>query len=210
MSETYDFEVVVMTSGVRGTPHAEALAASNPGLVTWVKTSAEMGLEGWRNPDRNIRDWWIANRGAVATRRVLFIEYDVLVKMDLREIFPASARWRGIEGCHLMQPVRDGRMFEPFREVNRLPATMRPWAIGLVPLAILMISVDALDEAAKEEHNALFAADVFSEMRLPTVIRAAGHRVGVNARLSHITPATIPYPAEAVGIWHGVKTGGGQ
>lgn len=198
-----------MTSGVRGTPHADALAATNPGLRAHVKTSLETGLEGWRNPDRNIRDWWLQNRATVETGRVLFLEYDVRAHLPLVTLFPNDGAFTGIEGCHLKMPVRDGRSWKPFEETDRLPRTLQSYAVGLAPLAILMICRKSLDAAADPGFDELFSRDIFSELRLPTVIRWAGFPCMENARLAHIGCGPLPHPGSATqGIWHAVKTGG--
>jgi len=207
METPFDFEAVWMTSGNRGAPHDAALRNSNPGLTIYTHTSAESGMDGWRNCDRGIRDWWVSNREATAAGNFLFLEYDVLVKTDMREMFP-RLKPLIVVGCSLKTMVKDGRSSPPLKEAWKLPPKMHPYAIALVPFAILMLSREALDEMASPENDALYQADIFNEMRTPTLLRFKGFTIQGNPRLSHITATTIPYPSGESGIWHAVKTGG--
>ena len=207
--EFYDFELVWMTSGTRGTPHAEALAESNPWLVWHVFTAPETGVDGWRNCDRNIRDWWRARGGTVTAERVLFLEWDVLVTCDLRSIFPAARNYPGIEGASRKMPVADGRSFKPFEEADKFPRPMQSYACGIAPLAVVMISAEALDAVCSPAFDETFAADIFSEIRLPTIIRWCGHEAWGNAALVQVGCGPIAAgQITGPGIYHAVKTGG--
>lgn len=199
----YDFELVWLTSGDRGTPHAAACQAANPGLRTHVWTAAETGLDGWRNCDRNLRDFWQAEAAEVETDRVLFCEWDVAISCDPREKFPAR-EWRGgMEGARIMQAVRDGHAWPAFREANRLPAVLRPYLVGVVPSAVLMLSRGALAEVADVRWDGLFSADILSEIRLGTLVRSRGYSVTENPRLGSV--GTGPVRADGEGVFHPVK-----
>jgi len=204
----YDFEVVWMTSGTRGTPHAGALARSNPGLICHTWTAPETGMDGWRNCDRNIREWWRANGPACGASRILFLEYDVLVTCDLLELFPVADGCNGFQGAALKLPVRDGRSFRPFEETDRLPGPMRGSACGIAPLAVAMLTVDALDAVADPAFDSLFAADIFSELRLATLVSWCGYSCEGHAGLAQVTCGPVPHPGESQpGIYHAVKGG---
>lgn len=213
--QIYNFEVVWMTSGTRGTPHHAALLASNPGLATQVWTAAETGLDGWRNCDRNIRGFWKAERGTRNAEdlpeRVLFLEWDALVTCDLRTVFPAGRKTNGIEGANLKMPVADGRSFKPFEEVAKFPRPMQAYAAGLAPLAVVIISAAALDALADPAFDEFYAADIFSEIRLPTILRWGGFEIRRNAALTQVGVTPISHPGfKTPGVYHPVKTGGGQ
>lgn len=206
MSEP-DFHCVIMTSGDRGTPHLAALQASNPALTIGSLVAPETGEDGWRNCDRNIRTWWRENGAAVTTRRVLFLEYDVLVNCDLTEAFPPTDHPPGIEGVSVQQQVRDGRSWLPFRELDRLPESMRSKACGLAPLAVVMLSRNALEDLCDPRLDEVFAADIFSELRLGSVVRHLGYLAAANPRLAQVDCKPIANPGNAPGIWHAVKGG---
>ncbi|RYD38759.1 MAG: hypothetical protein EOP87_00905 [Verrucomicrobiaceae bacterium] len=208
-NKPYDFEVVWLSSGGYGFPHADALWASNPDLAATQQTCPHTGEDGWRNCDRNIRAWWKAHRNTVEVDRVLFLEWDVLVTQDLRVAFPARRRMPGMEGASLRTPVRAGRWWQCFGEIPRLPEEMQPYAVGIAPLAVAMMSRDALDVICGEAYDDVFSRDIVSELRLPSVVRYAGFEVEGNSRLVNVTCGPSTQPGDRPGIHHPVKTGGG-
>lgn len=203
--EPYDFEVVWLTSGGRGTPHAAALQAANPDVISHVWSEPETGVEGWRNCDRNVREFWLACGDQVQADRVLFLEYDVFVNVDLRTLIPPEKRRVGLVGARLMTPVRDGRTFPPFGEVERLPREMRGLAIGIVPFAVALLTRAALDALAQPQHDALFKADIFCELRFPTMVRVSGFAVEGCPLWPAVTTTPRRTAPTAPGLYHPVK-----
>ena len=209
--KTYPYEIVWMTTQATGTPHAAALQAANPGLRIHVKSPAAAGngpgqerTGAWRNCDRNIRVWWRDHRGQVTTESVLFLEYDVLVNVPLLPVVPSMTPGVGIAGAAVLTAVADGRKYWPFRETNRLPVAIRSHAIGIAPLAFLQISRHALDRLIDQCYDQAFAADIFCELRLPTVIRHAGYQVAALDLPEVGVKPLQPGPGER-GIFHPVK-----
>lgn len=204
---SYPFEAVWMTTAETGTPHAEALQAANPGLVIHVchsphgDTPAETTLL-WRNCDRNIRQWWRANRATVSADQFLFLEYDVFCDVDLRQVIRPAFEQCGIAAAKILSGLTDIRHFWPFADIPRLPRAMHAVACATAPLAVLLITRDALDATLNPEYDTVFAADIFCETRLPTVIRHAGFSVS-SMPLPQVT-ATPTLPTSP-GIWHPVK-----
>ncbi len=195
-----------MTTPGRGTPHLGMLKAWNPTLDVVVVETPEEGTDGWRNYDRQIRQWWIDNGPTHVGTRVLFLEWDVLVQRDLREVFPVAAAVAGIEGAAVKMPVRDRRSWPVFNELDKMPPGMRDNARGIAPLSVVMISADALDAIVSELYDAAFEADIFCELRLPTAILHAGFVVAVNAGLAQVGCTRIARPSpDMVGVFHPVK-----
>jgi len=209
MTYDYPYELVWMTTQRHGTPHAPALQAANPGLEIHVSAppagADQSGYQmAWRNCDRNIRTWWLANRDITTAAAYLFVEYDVLVTVDLRDHIKPLFSGRGIAGPAVKLPIRDRRSYWPLREIPRLPRVMQGLAIALAPLAVLLISRPALDAAFALEYDPVFDEDIFCELRLPTVIRHAGFGVtSLDLPGVHCKPY-IPAP-ETPGIYHPVK-----
>lgn len=203
---TYPFDVVWMTSGERGTPHARVLQEANPKMHSAaVCVAPETGEDGWRNCDRNIRAWWMNYGRTAISDWVLFLEWDVYCNVDLREVVRIPSRRCGLVCAGLVTAVRHRRMWPPFAEVPRLPVALQELAIGCVPSAVLLLSRAALDAVSKPDWDEVFRADILSELRLGTVIRACGFEVAKSVDWDEI--GTIPRGVRvgARGIFHPVK-----
>lgn len=203
----YPFEIVWMTTRASGTPHAAALQAANPGLRIHTHTAPdETGpdrVHAWRNCDRNIRDWWRKKSPIVTADAVLFLEYDVYCDVDLRNHIPTFSGNFGCAAASILSGLRDIRRFWPFADIPRLPRSMQALACATAPLAVLLISRAALDAMLHPLHDAIFAADIFCETRLPTVIRFEGFQVHpMPLPQVGCTPCQPTHP----GIWHPVKS----
>ena len=203
----YTYEAVLMTTQATGTPHAAHLQAANEGLVAHVRESVQgVGderLNLWRNCDRNIREWWRANRAEVQTDSVLFLEWDVFCDVDLRKVIPPLATGCGIAAASIVTPVTAMRSYWPFEDLFRLPREMQGLACATAPLAVLLISRVALDAVLATEYDAIFDTDIFCELRLPTIIRYSGFGVAaMDLPNVHCTPCQPTF----ADIWHPVKT----
>lgn len=202
------YEAVWLTTPVTGTPHADALQAANPSLTIHTCHSIQGAteperLDRWRNCDRNIRAWWRANRQSLTADQFLFLEYDVFCNVDLFQIIPPLAPGVGIAAAKILSGLSDVRHFWPFAEIPRLPRAMHALACATAPLAVLLISRQALDAILSPDYDATFAADIFCEVRLPTIIRFEGFRTAA-LNLPHVT--ATPVTPSAPGIWHPVKS----
>lgn len=195
----YDFDVVWMTCGTRGTPHAATLKQFNPSVICHVNVSTETGLDGWRNCDRNIRDWWTENSGKTSASGILFLEWDVHVNCDLRTIFPKVHF--GIEGPHM----RKGHFSPLAREFDKLPAEMQSSVILMAPTAVLLLSRAALDDVTDPKYDELFASDILSEIRLATVVSTAGFTCVENTGLKQVKCFKKPFFGTGPGVFHPVK-----
>lgn len=201
----YEFELAIMSCGTRGTPHLAAIQAANPGLVIHVWSGEETGLDGWRNCDRNIREFWRAKRAGVVAKSVLFFEYDVFANVALGGVIPRLQKGCGIVCSAVKSPVRDGRSWGPFQEISRLPAELQSMVIGTAPMAVLLCDRGALDDVLDERWDAAFEADVFCEIRLGTVMRAAGWNVLDRREWRGVGTLPMVPPEGASGMFHPVK-----
>ena len=205
------FEVVVTSTQRFREPHAKALRDSNEGLA--IHSNILPTLEdrparnhAWRNCDRYLRAWWDRYRQTVATDHVLFLEGDVYVNCDLTELFHGPWMECDLVAAGLRYQVRDRRTWFGFREMDRLPVAMTDAAIGVEPLAVMMLSRRALDRLLWTDYDAVFNDDIFCELRLPTCVQHAGGEVGFHPRLHDVgCLPTLPRRGER-GIWHPVKT----
>lgn len=201
-----NFATVILTTEGRGTPHLAALQAHNPGVLPYVYEGPETGEQGWRNCDRLVRDFWVEMGAEVDEDAVLFLEWDVAVLAALDDIF--QRRPGGRIGCVCAMrksPVVDRRSWPVFGEMDRLPEWIQRTAVGMVPSAVLMASREALDAVADEQFDDVFAADILSELRLGSCMRAAGYEVVVEPNLRHVGTIPLVLPTSAAGIFHPVK-----
>lgn len=197
-------ELVIMTSERQGAPH-EAAARAHHGTV-----HVHLGRDGatdtartelWRNCDRSIRDWWRANRHRVKSSHVAFAEWDVVCNADLRGgILP----FVGLAG-RVIEP-RPGSGWQWWQEIDRLPEELRIHAASLRPLAVVIASRQCMDAIVSPQWDEVFSRDIFSELRLPTVARAAGFQLAeLPELLGQVEHFPIPHPGTAPGVWHQVK-----
>lgn len=193
-----------MTNARCGTPHLGRFLRSNPDVPVHVVCGKALAGDdrtmAWRNCDRLIREWWMEQGRFLDFRRALFLEWDVVFDSPIDEIFP--------EGHFIGRDVHDPRtkQWTWFSEILSLPTELQSHALGVSPLAALMISRECL--SAMCEHpiaDALFEQDIFCELRLPTLASACGYQPMQNREM---LPNLGCYPIPAgsgQGVWHSVK-----
>lgn len=199
---------VILTTAATGTPHLETMRAHNPGLEIEVHEAVQppgetLRREAWRNADRNILRWWDEAKFRTDADYVLAMEWDVFANVSLVDTLPENPP--DVLAAGLAHPVRDGRSWPPFRESRKFPLAMQYMACGVVPLALLGLSRKALDELIHPAWEALFNADIFSELRLATIAATAGLNIAENPNWADVgTTPTTPVPSYR-GIMHPVK-----
>ena len=171
----YNFECCYVTYGDKGTPHLEHLLEMNPGLVVHTHTAPHApGM--WRRGDVNIRNW-IRSRPSLP-KRVLFMDYDVRVNIDLSHTF--DTKLASVECAYLFHEVlRNGPAFFA-AGMLRIPEDFRQFATGITPLGVLLMDDAAMHAITSEQYDEVFDTNVFSECRLGTVIKHAGLTLDAN------------------------------
>lgn len=197
--------IVWLTSGTLGTPHARALQAANPGAEIHTWTAPDTGRDGWKNCDRNIREWWRAKWMEVRSEWVLFLEWDVFCDVPISSVITVPRKGVGMVVPRLFSVVADRRRWMAFEEVPKLPREIQSLAIGGMPNAAVMLSLDALEAVLDPRWDAVFAEDILSELRLGTVVRASGFKVVSDPLWKDV--GTVPLDPEKCrgGIFHPVK-----
>lgn len=189
--KTYDFDCVILTHGNKGAPHLDVLKVNNPGL----EVSVVQGKSDWKNADRNIRG------DSFSKARRLYLEYDVLVKCDLLEIFPNTGV--GMEGAVLSQSRTDADPVCQFL-IHQMPEVFRPTAKVMAPLSVVMLSKEAIEDINHNRYDDIFMKSIPCEIRLSTVASHAGHSVVRNPFMFDVRRR--PFPIEnRKGIFHPVK-----
>lgn len=198
------FSAIVMRLPSFGTPHAMALQASNPELEIHYQDCPEDDPETqWRNGDRNIRNWWLANGDSVTGDQILFLEADVYVNIDLSGVIPHPQLRCGMLAAQIYSPVTHLRAFPPFAEIDRMPRWAQANSRGISPLGCVLLTRAALDAIAAPDHDDLFAADIFSELRLPSLVRYCGFNISIMYLPYCDTAPKSPGPVP--GVYHPVK-----
>ena len=168
---SYDFECVIMTSGVRGTPHMASLNNSNPELIVHTCVSPEVGYKGWYNCDRHIREW---SRRELTASKYLFLEYDVLIDASIKNYFDNNdVEAMGYTDCD----------FPCIAEGSKLKAYDIK-ACRISPLAVVMLSRQVLSAIVQPEMNSVFEDEIYCEVRFPSVIQHLGYSIAVNGKLN--------------------------
>ena len=162
------------------------------------------GEDGWHGTDVMLYAWYRHARTAETTaHRYAVIEYDMLFTVPLadfyREVWDAD-----LAGGHAMHP-HECPDWPWFRQTDRLPEALRPFAAGLTPVAGALIADRVLAAIVAVE----IPLGVFSEFRLGTLARAGGFHL---TNLPEEKCRNLSYAADLVDlnrptpVYHPVKT----
>jgi hypothetical protein len=162
------------------------------------------GEHWWHGTDVMLYAWHRHARTAETTaHRYAVIEYDMLFTVPLadfyREVWDAD-----LAGGHAMYP-HEAPDWPWFKETDRLPEALRPFAAGMAPLAGSLIANRVLAAISTGE----IPPDVFSEFRLGTLTRSHGFHL---ANLPEEKCRNLSYAADLVDlsrptpVYHPVKT----
>jgi hypothetical protein len=190
--------VLILTHDVKGKPwlpHLPQLEASHPEAAVLVVSDASNDRRrAWRNGDRKLREWWRRHGAGVAGEVVTVLEWDVLVTGRLPSL-PA--------GVDVAAKAVITRASEPewpwFGESDRLGGLV---PVGLAPLGVMVMRRGVLDELADPRWAALFARDIFCELRTGSIAATrfvAGRLDLPGVRWHPVVPGRRP------GVYHAVK-----
>ena len=196
--------VVWQTFAEVGLPHLGRFLSHNPGMQCHVihgePLKGEARKHAWRNCDRMIRSWWLNQGNKLDFDRAIFLEWDVLFDARIEDILP--------DGDFVGKDVKYPKMcnWHWFQEIERLPTSIRTYARGIAPLAVLAISRRCLD--AMMTHplaEDLFSMDIFCELRLPTLAACCGFEPVSNSECMPNVQFDRVLPEAGGGVWHSVK-----
>ena len=147
---------------------------------------------------------WYRNRRTIRAKRWFFAEWDGWCGMPLREYL--GEVWNAdVSVSSIRWPSREPEWFW-WRHIQRLPEKYRPFACGMVPTCFACLSdraMQALNERLTEE----MMGHIIYEIRIPTLIHAAGMPPVVNPRAGWnvgwgIIPKNTPLTRN---LWHAIK-----
>lgn len=193
-------EVLWSTFPEFGTPHAWALEKFNPGVTAHVIHSDQSlpRATAWRNCDRATRDWWRLNHGRTTASHFLVIEGDVLWQYGG---FPPTS---DLSFRDVMTTASNPRWCW-WSDLRKIPHRYHPYATGGGEFGIRMVSRRFLDAHVSSEFDELYDADVFCELRTPTVATFLGLPPTTFKLPGRIHWQPLPPPLEEVGVYHPVK-----
>jgi len=155
----------------------------------------------WRNADLAFLNWF--RRRPFDAERYLWLEYDTFASLPVRDCYEAVWDRDAVAAKVIeLQPHADWCWFA---ERNLLPPDLRASMAGLSPLCGILLSHRALCALA----NTAALPPVFSELRLGTVLRAAGFELSAlppeRAATIDWNPAAIAFNPAVPGVYHPVK-----
>ena len=188
----------------RGLPHAGLLCATNPGvrqhsILVQEGATPEEVVDGWRNCDRQIRQWWKDNRHRVDATHLLVLEWDVRVSDNIYKYFSDQP---GLQAARYVGPASVDAGWES--ELNNMPDWLLSSRCGIRPLAVMHMSRECLDAIIDPIYDDVYISDIFCEVRTPTVAHHAGFPISYNRKLLGTVRAGKVYIHEK-GIHHAIK-----
>lgn len=195
--------ILVLTYPNASYPHLTHLVKSNPDAdIRLVVNRGSDKRDSWKNCDRALYQWWIANRQTVSpAARIVCLEQDVLVTAALPDI-PTS----GFAGA-MIKATPDWYWWE--QDAPKLPLQLQPFVCGLVPFAVMFTTPQAMDKVFNLANDYVFQLDVISEMRVGTLARAAGVPVEIaplpGVQWHVVAPDLSDPEIRSWGIYHSIK-----
>lgn len=201
-----NLQVLWLTDESKNLIHQDAFTLSNPNIIQHISSGKKdigNSREGWRNADRLIRSWWKSDGYKTNADTIFCLEWDVYCNYPLEKLEISA----GLNGTYILNPI-DNEDWCWWQELNRLPKDLHQYATGCAPLGFLAISRNCLDDISDQKFDSIFAADIFSEMRLPTCVKSCEYNVQefIKTDLKNsIFCHEINIPTKQAGIFHAVK-----
>lgn len=190
-----------------GFPHLEHFIGSNPNRTfdLWEcppEDTVDKKYTAWRNCDRNIRNYYKEIGQYSEHTDFLFLEWDVLVNVDLFEKFDKTPV-NGVEGKYIL-PYKTNKDWHWFQEIDRFPSKFEGCFVGVVPLGVIRMSKNLLNEIIKPEYDSLYDKDIFCELRTPTLANYLGYSILGNDSLEMVHWKPVDYDG-GMDIYHSIK-----
>jgi hypothetical protein len=200
--------IVIFTHQGQESIHLDVIESSNHGAVSvWQSVRNDENKTAWANCDRNIRDWWKSERESKTNDHFLLLEWDVFLNVDADETIPSKLIGDDCVAASVLTPYGSGRSFKPFRtDSHKMPLELRRCQCGIVPLGCLYMSRIALDALCDQKWDSIMESDVFSELRIGSILRSEGFAPKQNPLWNRVTISNQTLPKGFKGIAHKVKS----
>lgn len=182
-----------------GFPHSDKLAKYNPELPQYFDIGQDSDDSiGWRNNDRQPRNWWKANRGCMEASHMLVLDWDVMWATTVGDLTPGDVLFHDV--------IPNRTEWHWWSEVDSLPDEFKPHATGATPLGVALYSRRFLDAIIDTALDPLYVADIFCELRTPTAARYLGFEPKpLLSPPGRIECYPIDVAPDAHGVFHAVK-----
>ena len=180
--------------------HLEHLRQSNPDanilLCDISSYNLSLGTKYcWRNSDAFIRNWLRNNRSSITSNHIAIIEWDVLITKPLPDLC--------FDGFVCKNIHRHSKNWYWFKE-SKLLGKYEEFKIGITPLAVLFMDQNCIDTLIDKEFDSIFSADIFCELRLPTVINS--RKINISTyHMPNISASKTIYNSNIPDIYHPIK-----
>lgn len=150
----------------------------------------------WRNCDNLFRKWIKNNLDQISTNNIAILEWDVLVSCKLPDI--------NINGLFGKDVITRDQNWVWFRDCYKL-SKYKNYAIGLSPLAVLFMDKITLTTWTSDEFDAIYTKDIFSELRLPTLLNSKNISINSFPMNNVDWRNIIKYNSSIPDIYHPIK-----
>jgi len=150
----------------------------------------------WYNMDMAYYEYYRMRRENC--KRWLLVEWDVYCNGRVEDFF--GTLWN--EDFVSSNVHRPGGGWNWFKETRLLPDAVRPYAMGISPLAGTLVSDACMERMVLDS----WMLDVFCELRMATLATQGGFKIKAHAKGASKVRWRVPPVVDGKGLWHPVKS----
>ena len=128
----------------------------------------------WKSADTILRNWWIDNNIKIKHDNILFLEYDVLINMKIKEQMFSNGV-RSTFGYYYLQQKENNESFliDPNWhwnfEISKIPLKLKS-STATSQFSASFFSRKSLDYVARPGWNSFYKMDILSDIRTTTIL----------------------------------------
>lgn len=198
--------VVFLTCNNRGVPHMNEFRNHNPDVDVAIFDKPRTGNNhiDWKYAHRMVYDFWHSYDHEVAYDYYVFLEWDVLFRDSLDEVFSLDGELLDIDFVVPdTVPIDEKWMWR--KEFDKLPDEMTCRTQAVRPLSVMRFSQKCIQDICEHEMSEeFFAKNIFSEVALPSLALYLGYKPFSVRTLKNVKYYKLR-PGRGNGVWHSVK-----
>lgn len=166
----------------------------------WTQDTADQ--IGWAHCDIQVHEWF--KQRPLSAHRYIVIEYDVYAPMPVRDFY--GPLWDAdCVGINVWRKPAHSDKWVWFKDIGKLPEQWQEEAVGIDPCAVMLFSHRCMDAMSRLP----IPRDVFCELRIGSMVKAAGFQVMQHPygseRISCSILRNVVESQPSLGIYHPVK-----